>query len=331
MAASKWTEIRTRLHWRELDRLTVALALSLALHAAVYGGYQANKKFGLLKLLAPAWLQKVHQRLVAVQPKNAIEQQTPDEPPLVFVQVNPAAATAEPPRNAKYYSSQSAKAANAESDIDSNVPKITGSQEQIVRTEDVPRSKAFPLQPSAPKAAPELQEEEKQRRSQLHGDLALAKPDSVLHKDDGQSTRSRPRTIVEAKARQQQSNPLAGEKMKQQGGVKRNQLVPSFDVKATSFGAYDEALIRAVQNRWYDLLDNRNFAGERTGKVSLQFQLHPDGRVSDLKVLENTVDELLSLLCQKAILDPAPFEKWPTQMRMQIGEEREIRFTFYYN
>ena len=36
-------------------------------------------------------------------------------------------------------------------------------------------------------------------------------------------------------------------------------------------------------------------------------------------------------LCQRAVLDPAPFEKWPSDMRRIIGSDRrEVRFTFYY-
>ena len=51
-----------------------------------------------------------------------------------------------------------------------------------------------------------------------------------------------------------------------------------------------------------------------------------------MKVLENTVTEKLALLCQKAVLDPAPYDQWPREMRLKAGADfREIRFTFYYN
>ena len=331
MVETRLNEPRLRSRFAELDRLTWALVISLALHGAIFGAYEANKKFGWLNYLhLPSWLEKIQQKLTALPPKKNAGQQIASEQPLVFVQVNPSVATPEPPKDTKYYSSQNSKAASPKADLDSNIPKFDGTQEQIVRTEDVPRSKAFPLQPSVPQSQTQ-QDEEKQRRTQLRGDLAMAKPDSVLRKDDGDSTKSRPRTIIEAKARQPQSNPLAGQKMKQEGGVKRTLEFSSLDVKATPFGAYDAALIAAVQNRWYGLLENRNFAGERTGKVSLEFHLHPDGRVTGMKVLENTVDELLSLLCQRAILDPAPFAKWPIEMRRLIGEDREIKFTFFYN
>jgi len=75
-----------------------------------------------------------------------------------------------------------------------------------------------------------------------------------------------------------------------------------------------------------------SYDGYRRGRVVLQFLLNYDGRITEMKVLENTVTETLSLLCQKAVLDPAPFDKWPREMRLMVGEDfRRITFTFYYN
>jgi len=331
MAATRIDLPRLRLRWPELDRLTWALVISLLIHGAFYGAYQGNKKFHWLdKIHLPAWMQKVQEKLVALQPKKT-PPQNQFEPTLVFVEVDPTASSIEPPKDAKYYSSNNSKAANPEAALESSTPKINGAQEEMVRTADASRTKAFPLQPTVPRSKQE-QQEEKQRRSQIPGDLAFAKPDSAQHKDDGQADKPRPRTLIEAMVRQQQQgNPLPGRKMKQDGGVKRNSIIPSLDAKRTLTGDYDYALIQAVQNRWDNLLESRSFAGERTGKVSLVFRLHPDGRVTDMKVEENTVDELLCLLCQKAIMDPSPFEKWPAEMRLKIGEDREIRFSFFYN
>jgi len=36
------------------------------------------------------------------------------------------------------------------------------------------------------------------------------------------------------------------------------------------------------------------------------------------EVLDNNVGEMLGLLCQKAILDPAPFDTWPREMRLMV-------------
>jgi hypothetical protein len=105
----------------------------------------------------------------------------------------------------------------------------------------------------------------------------------------------------------------------------------SLDARATAFGAYDAAIVRAVQNRWYGLLENRSWAADRTGKVSLKFRLNSDGTVTEMAFLENTVDLALGMLCQSAISDSAPFGAWPSDMRREIGANfREVTFTFYY-
>ncbi len=106
--------------------------------------------------------------------------------------------------------------------------------------------------------------------------------------------------------------------------------MPSFDTKATPFGAYDAAFIDAVTSHWYDLLDNRNFTQGRNGKVVLEFDLNYDGRVTDMKIVQNTAGEMLGLICEKAVLDPAPFAPWPSDMRRMMGDTRNVRFTFYY-
>ena len=119
--------------------------------------------------------------------------------------------------------------------------------------------------------------------------------------------------------------------MKQDAGVTQRGS-PALDAKATGFGAYDRAFIDAVKSRWYDLLDSMSYEGYRQGHVKIEFSLNYNGRISDLRVLENTVTESLGLLCRKAVEDPAPFEAWPREMRLAVGEDqRRITFTFYYN
>jgi hypothetical protein len=50
-----------------------------------------------------------------------------------------------------------------------------------------------------------------------------------------------------------------------------------------------------------------------------------------VKILENTVGDLLGYVCQAAIEEAAPFGKWPDDMRRMIGANfRDITFTFYY-
>ena len=321
-----------RLERAEVSRLTWAFAVSLACHLLVFGAYQTGKKYNLWQNLHwPAWLQSLPMLTELLKKKDS--QPPPPQRqdiPLIFVNVSPAQATAEPPDNAKFYSDKNSRAANPEADKITDTPKITGKQTEVVKTEDIPREKFTPLQPSRPaQPAQEAHEELKPKPAQPPGDLVMAKPEPKPRLDDGQATQSRPRTIKEALARQQ-DNRLPGEKIKQDGGVQRRHEIASLDTKATPFGAYDAALVEAISQRWFTLLDEREYASDSRGKVVLRFHLHYDGRITEMKMADNTAGEVLGLICQKAVLDPAPFAAWPSDMRRTLGDTRSIQFTFYY-
>jgi hypothetical protein len=295
----------------EMRRLGLALALSLGLHLFAWGGYEAGKHLGVWQRLHwPAWLHLA----TKTKPGPPAELQN-NEAQLTFVEV--AQPTTEAPQNAKYYSSQNSRAAGP---IRGNkdVPQLNGKQTEVAKTENVPRPVFNKLQPATPAPQQKLQP------AAQPGDLTLGKPENSQPQEQ-----QRPRTVSKALA--QQAHRLPGVQMKQEGGTPRPALVPSFDVKATPFGAYDQALVEAVTQRWYDLLDSRQFAMDRTGKVMLRFHLNYDGSIADMKVLGNTVGDVLGYVCQKAVTDPAPFAPWPGDMRRMIGENyREITFTFYY-
>ena len=148
---------------------------------------------------------------------------------------------------------------------------------------------------------------------------------------DGELTkRKAPKTVLEL---MRKSALAGGEKMRQEGGVQRFALQPSLGVRATLFGAYDAAIVAKIDYHWHWLLkDNRAFDQGRAGKVVLAFRLNYDGKISNLKVEEYDVGEILSILCQMAVKDPAPFDPWPSDMRRQIGADyRDVKFTFFYN
>jgi hypothetical protein len=294
----------------ESRRLAWAFALSLLVHLLAWGGYEAGKELNL-------W-QKLHLPPLMLFTKMKPTQPTRQPPELQFVDVNPAQATTDAPKNAKYYSNQSSRAANPDANRDANTPQLNGIQTEVAKTEDIPRPDFSKLQPTMQPSREELA-----ARQQNAGDLTLGNPSNTQSAEP-----PRPRTLQQALARQ---NRLPGVKMKQDGGVRREALVPSLDVKATPFGAYDAAFIQAVTQRWYDLLDSRQFARDRSGKVVLRFHLNYDGRISEMEVVQNTVGDLLGYVCQKAVTDPAPYAQWPTDMRAMVGlDYREITFTFYY-
>lgn len=321
--------------------LPTAFALSLIIHLCLYQGYRISKRFGWWDY-QPSWIAqllkgKPSAKELAAQKKmqmQAAEEQKRREILMSFMEVPPDRVAPEPPKDAKYYGAANARASNPDP-AERLVPKIDGNQTKIERMETVPREQKdkFPLMPAVPppdKAKPAEEAQAKPRPAETPGDLAMRRPDERKVEDPGVSEareHTRPRSVQEARARR---NLTVGDRMKQQGGV-RNMGRVSLDVKATAFGAYDAAFIAAVQDRWYTILDAYPYS-LRSGKVVLQFKLLPDGRITDLKVQEDTVGELQSLFCQRAIKEPSPYAPWPSDMRRMIGDNsRDVTFTFYYN
>jgi hypothetical protein len=137
----------------------------------------------------------------------------------------------------------------------------------------------------------------------------------------------RPRTLQEARARQQSSLKLVGERMRQDGGVS-NQGGPRLNVMGTSFGAYDTKLINLIQDTWFNHLDRRV---PPPGKVVVRFRLLADGRVVNVEIAESNVDDFFTTICQMAVNGPK-FDPWPNDMRRQLQDDfRDHTITFYYN
>ena len=103
----------------------------------------------------------------------------------------------------------------------------------------------------------------------------------------------------------------------------------SYDEKTQSVGAYDRPVIAEVEKHWRDLLTN--IKQDSTGKVVLQFQLHRDGGVTELKLIGNTASDAIGAACRKAVLDSSPFPRWPKEMHKQVAADtRRLTLTFHY-
>ena len=310
----------------EKERVLVALLFSLFAHLGVWGGYEAGKKAGLWEKLH--WPAQRH--VLAAQPAPKPVAKPAD--PVIFVDVSEPSA--EPPKQAKYYSDKNSQAANPDAEHEADQPKLDGKQAHVVKVEDTPKPVKAPPTPARPAPQPPPPEakpaEAAKAATTLNPGLGQpTKQEDTATPDQNPSPAQRPRTIREALA--QQPNQIAGQQMKQDGGVHRRALKSSLDAMSTPFGAYDRAIIAAIQSRWYDLLDSQKFAMDRTGVVTVYFHLNPDGSVTESKITGSTVGDLLGYVCQEAIEQAAPFGKWPPDMRRMIdGNFREITFTFYY-
>jgi hypothetical protein len=340
MDGNRDEQISLRFGRREGGRLALALFLSLCIHLGIWCGYEANKKYSWWNRLMDLRPEpKISQRQTVPATPTALSAPMNTSEPMILVEVSHA--DFEPPAQAKYYSDKNSQAANPEAG-DTRQPKLNGRQSQMPKAEDVA---VLPkVQPSAPPPQPRPAPEEKTDESPIPAMAAAAAPpagqghpgqpgtDTTHPQTPDHSptppAHERPRTVQQALQQQL----LPGRQMHEEGGVRRIRSVPSFDVKGTPFGDYDHAIVVAVTQRWYDLLDSHRFAQDRTGEVVLQFRLKPDGTVMNLRRSENTVGEMLGYVCQEAVEESAPFAKWPPEMMRTIGANyREITFSFYYN
>lgn len=97
------------------------------------------------------------------------------------------------------------------------------------------------------------------------------------------------------------------------------------------FPEYDQALVKTVYAHWQDLLKALP-APDAQGTVVVGFELHSDGSVSRVNRLPSEVTPRLERLCERAIIESAPFAQWTPAMKTEIGgEARGIMITFDYN
>lgn len=323
----KWTTVRGFLKSNSIVR---AFAISILLHFLVLVVIEGGNRAGL-------WKASLLARKKPTPTVNPNQQPQEQQVTLQFIEVDPNQKVEEP-KDPKFYSAANSEAANPDTKIDTNTPKNDGTQQKIPKASDVanaqpppqPQSKPDTLQPAVKPSqqattAPEpigdtkentLPPEEKAKR-----DITMDRP--------APKTPPRPRSLADAR---QQKGIIEGQKMKQDGGVKKYALEMSPAAKMTPFGSYDAAFIAAVQKRWFDILDARNYAADQSGRVVVEFQLYKDGSIMNLKIAENEVTDTLSWACQRAILDPAPYAPFPPDLRRLLGADfREVRFTFYYN
>jgi len=306
---------------------------------------------------APEWVRNLVQPTPPPAPRPADPAQDPawQEIPLTFIEVDPALAVKDPPRDAKFYSAANAVSGQPIPSTKAlKEPEITGVQKTMPKTFDTARPSPTPPQVQ-PKEEPEVpatpetavrQEKKEAQPAQPQGgirdpgetQLAKAEPkaaapqpqperQAVQAQEAGAPRRKPIKRLAQA---MEQKGIVRGEKMLQQGGASRLSISPSFDVKSTPFGEYDLRMIAAVQERWWTLLEERHYALERTGKVVLKFRLHGDGSISQMTTAESTVGETLSFTCEAAVMGASPFGRWPSVLKAQALDPREITFTFHY-
>jgi hypothetical protein len=358
------TVVWPRIDWRRHLRtpLVIALLLSILLHLYVWLMavlISAALKNGWL----PPWMRSALEPMAALVQKTPPPNPTPpadpwQEIPLQFVEVDPAAASDTAPTDTKYYSTANTLAANPNPTKESKPePKIDGTRDDTQKTFETtratPQAQPPPPKPEETKpeetpAPPQAAQPERVAREAVEskpiaaGETQIAKADPKAIHPDGLSPQTpqeaqkpqeavkprRPKTLAEVRSTK---GLIVGERMKQDGGVSRMALESSLNVKSSPLGDYNYRMVLAVQEQWYRLLEERRYSGERLGRVVITFELHSDGTITSLATKDTNVGDQLSFLCELAVMQPAPFGKWPVDVRRLIGGDTlPITFTFNY-
>jgi hypothetical protein len=296
----------------EGERVALALAISLFIHTLIWAGYELNRDFH--------WMPRLPFLAAKQVPKPKVQLY---EEPLEFVTVE--TRSTEAPQTPKYISNKNSVAADDSQNKNAQNPQLNGRQTDVPKTEDEIRAEIAREQAEADRQASASQGKGESKPAQSEGEMTLGKPDNATQPQE----QPRPRTLNEAY--RQMASRFPGMTMKEDGGARRKARVPAFDVKVTGFGDYDERFIETVSQNWWNLLDSRQFAMDRTGKVVLLFRLNYDGSITQMRFAENTVGDLLGYVCEKAVLDGVPYERWTEDMRLKLGEFTDVQFTFDYS
>ncbi len=353
---------------RENLQVELALLLSVLLHAAMFGGWQYRTTLARFPFLRPLVKLVTESSPPAkrVEPplQTIIFVEVPEPPPeqgRIFMETSGSQVTGEQPKSADYYSDKATVAANPENPTGktADTPYSEGTETRVMSPETVPfvpplaaPPVAAAVAPVAPAPRPEtlsataptqVTEPVKSEPSQPVAAEGLKAPDEKLVAMIAPEFAVPPSPVVPALPPVAPSaagvSPVPAPASEREIAALKSKLtatglsregVTAFNVSASPFGVYDQKIIRAVQSRWYALIERYGIY-ERAGTVSLNFQLYDDGTLHNLQRTTNSAGEILALYCEKAIVDSAPFDPLPEPLRVLLGKEpRPIEFTFYY-
>ena len=187
-----------------------------------------------------------------------------------------------------------------------NTPeRVDGSPAQPPRGDDVPPEPPQPPAPQPPEqiarntnAAPIIPEAAEPRR----------RPGSILNEAV--------RNIGRYAQNQTFSNP--------QGGANDPGSTIQFDTKGVDFGPWLRRFVGQVKRNWFVPLSAMNFRGH----VVLQFNIHRDGRITDVNIVKPSEIESFNRAAFNAIVGSNPTEPLPPEYP---DDKAFFTVTFYYN
>jgi TonB family protein len=109
-----------------------------------------------------------------------------------------------------------------------------------------------------------------------------------------------------------------------QGGVTDPGATIQFDTKGIEFGPWLRRFVAQVRRNWFVPYAAMTFRG----RVVLQFNIHKDGRITDIAVVSASDINAFNLAANNAILGSNPTEPLPPEYPDPMAF---FTVTFYYN
>jgi hypothetical protein len=103
-------------------------------------------------------------------------------------------------------------------------------------------------------------------------------------------------------------------------------------LRITGSEEYDEAFANAIDSNWLRLLDsNRSLGSPNLGTVVLEFNLHSDGQVTEMKVVRSNVGDWQTDMCKEAVLMGVPYAHWTDALLKALKTNScDVQFNFDY-
>ncbi|MFA5194017.1 MAG: hypothetical protein WC740_25190 [Verrucomicrobiia bacterium] len=341
-------------------RLSIAMAVSLVIHLFVLWFYATTPLMtALARLLSPSVT-------VTQLPKTPLNRQIVrrQPPQLNFIEVDALQATKTVPVKPMFFSDRNSLAANpAPQNRSADIPKIMGRKLAELHTTTVqtpaktqprpatppPAAKPKPQTPSTParaatpktvappKPAEGITAPEPQRRSQEQPRQKTAARTAKPTPDSASTTPAQPASPFKFAESSFGLRPTASEMSPVQrdiptmasetdGGVSRRGPT-ALNVIGMPQGAYSKKMFAEIGRRWTLLLE-QYYADGQPGRVKLNFTLYPTGHVDHLRIAQNSASPILGSYCQKAVIDCAPFDPWPQELKLLGGDHLDITIDF---
>ena len=101
------------------------------------------------------------------------------------------------------------------------------------------------------------------------------------------------------------------------------------DTQGVDFGPYLSKVVDAVRKNWYILIPEEARAPlMKSGKVTIEFVILPNGKVAAMKLVGPSGDVALDRAAWGGVAASLPFADLPAEF---TGPSLGLRFNFYYN